>query len=277
MLKALFVLAFLATTGLYCFPKSQQSHPSKESIAVQKNGDAAAVIGEQDQKSAPPASGIANENYQIQRKLVDGTMMLVVVGLAQALILGLTIYVMILQINANKNQARAWLLVNKVANPPDGLIDPKQPTFIPGIGIQFRVSGETPAKITDYQILLKIVPASQESHLPDLPAIPDYSQAGPKDVTLIGSTRPPGDTFNILLSLASFPSMEQLSDLHNGKTFLCGYGFILYQDVFGRKSKTRFCYIYDFAFGLISTTPDGTRLNPPGFRTGGPESYNCAN
>jgi len=54
---------------------------------------------------------------------------------------------------------------------------------------------------------------------------------------------------------------------------MCAYGFIEYRDVFDRPGVTRFCYVYDFQFGGVLTSPDGTVLNPSGFRPGGPASY----
>ena len=64
--------------------------------------------------------------------------------------------------------------------------------------------------------------------------------------------------------------------LRDGKTVMCAFGIIEYEDSFGRKRETRTCYVYDFAWGGVIKSPDGTVLNPSGFRIGGPSAYNKA-
>lgn len=62
--------------------------------------------------------------------------------------------------------------------------------------------------------------------------------------------------------------------LRDGETVMCAFGIIEYEDSFGGKRETRTCYVYNFAWGGVIKSPDGTVLNPPGFRIGGPPAYN---
>jgi hypothetical protein len=171
---------------------------------------------------------------------------------------------------------RPWILVKRIGNPPDGLVDPQNPHFNPGIGIQFQVYGNTPAEITDSKFCLQIVKRGRSfPPVPDLPAVPDYSMAASNpDLPAMMVMRPPRDRFNVIFTLPQPLTTAELEELQYQRTFLCAWGFIKYRDVFGGEGETSVCYIYDFANGGVLSTLDGIRLNPPGFRVGGPRSYN---
>jgi hypothetical protein len=68
--------------------------------------------------------------------------------------------------------------------------------------------------------------------------------------------------------------IEQLTSVIAGKAFFCAYGCIEYEDAFKRRAVTQFCAIYHPPTGGVFKSPDGTILNPSGFRIGGPKGYN---
>lgn len=88
---------------------------------------------------------------------------------------------------------------------------------------------------------------------------------------------PPGKIFDVLLSLPGVPTQEEMAALRKKETVLCAYGFVEYEDAFGRKGHvTRVGYVYEFAFGAVLQTGDGTILNPPGFKIMTEPEYNRA-
>ncbi|MGB7354129.1 MAG: hypothetical protein WBD06_10535, partial [Acidobacteriaceae bacterium] len=211
----------------------------------------------------------------------------IVLGAAVAVAAFLQFIAVLIQARINHNQTRffrnverAWILVRRVGQPPEGLIDPENPTHNPGIALQFQNFGNTPAEIIDCRFCFEIVNRRESpAHpaAPDLPEVPDYKRAARNtNIPDLKAMRPPRDKFTLIASLASPPRESEIGELKYNRKFLCVYGFITYLDVFGREGETRFSYIYDFAIGGAFTTLDKTRLNPPGFRTGGPSSYNQA-
>ena len=86
----------------------------------------------------------------------------------------------------------------------------------------------------------------------------------------------PDILFDLRSDLESFQlTLPEFEEIKRGDKIMCAYGFIEYKDVFGENRKTQFCYVYDFGFGGVKTSPDGTVLNSEGFRPGGPDAYNC--
>ena len=175
------------------------------------------------------------------------------------------------------NAERPWVLVKAVGNPEDWYA-PQKPAYSPGMVFQFKVYGKTPARIVSADFQLQPVPAKRAMTSPeaDLPANPEYGdEIRRPEIPQEGMVLPPEQTFQVRLGLNP-PALteEQWIDLRDGNTIMCAYGSIRYEDAFGRMRETRTCYIYDFCWGGVITAPDGTRLNPPGFRVGGPPGYN---
>jgi len=182
------------------------------------------------------------------------------------------VLVLIRQTKALRDSQRAWVTANGVGNPPEPLYSPQDPGRTPGIVYLIEIAGNTPAKIIRERFRCRIVPAIQGE--PQLETVPTYKSE--RGMFTGSAVYAPGYKYRISVPLESGPlTLDQASDLRDGKTLLCAYGCVDYLDAFKRKRKTQVCAIYNFAFGFVVTSPDGsTVLNPPGFRAGGPKGYN---
>jgi hypothetical protein len=172
---------------------------------------------------------------------------------------------------------RAWVLLERTRS-PDTWFSGNNPGYVPGAILEFRCYGRTPARVTKGCYLLEAVPAKSGSVSPEpaLPSVPNYMEVKDPEIPESGRLFPPGATFTVPLSLKAPLNEEEWVELRDGKTIMCTYGFLEYEDAFGRKNNTRFCYVYHFQWGAVLQSPDGTVLNPPGFRLGGPPLYNEA-
>jgi hypothetical protein len=173
---------------------------------------------------------------------------------------------------------RAWILVKQVGNPAGGWYNPLNPTYTPGMVFEFRVVGRTPAKVTNAHFRLHLVGAKPGivPPEPDLPSLPNYncsSQIRNSEIPEGGRVLAPEDTFRISLTVP-YLTEDQWIRLKDGKEVMCAYGFITYKDAFGNERETRTCYVYDFAWGGVIVSPDGTEQHGPGFYIGGPPEYN---
>jgi hypothetical protein len=72
------------------------------------------------------------------------------------------------------------------------------------------------------------------------------------------------------------PTEQQLSELRDRDVLMCAYGYVKYLDAFGESRETRVCYVYDFIWGGVLTSPDEEVLNPSGFRPAKLPEYNDA-
>lgn len=178
------------------------------------------------------------------------------------------------------NSQRGWVLVEKIGN-PESWYAPDNPSYAPGMAYQFKVYGNTPARVMEARFQLAPISAKDrdDRFYPDLPPTPDYSgMKRMRDIPELGIVLPPGKTFELRLGLEPPTLTEaQWLDLRDGKTIMTAFGVVKFEDAFGRSKETRVCYAYDFAWGGVITAPDGTRLNPPGFRPAGPPQYNKTN
>ena len=173
---------------------------------------------------------------------------------------------------------RAWILVKNVGN-PEGWYVPTKPDYLPGMVFEFEVYGKTPARVMDAIFHLENVTAKLgvKPSEPDIPPLPEYKSAGRSpEFPEGGRIMPSGQTFQIRVGLVQQMTEGEWLKLRDGKTVMCAFGIIEYEDSFGRKRETRTCYVYDFAWGGVIKSPDGTVLNPSGFRIGGPSAYNKA-
>ncbi len=183
----------------------------------------------------------------------------------------------IIQIRNSRNSERAWVLVEKVGNPAENWRSTANPSYIPGIIFEFKVYGNTLARIIDGRFDLNWFPQKrgQPRPTPDLPEIPDYSKALKlPNVSEEGIPWAPGGTYEVHRICSLDQNKKEM--LANGDIVFCGYGYLQYIDVFGKKRETRTCYIYYIQHGGVMKGPDGIVLNPDGFYMGGPPAYNRA-
>ena len=175
------------------------------------------------------------------------------------------------------NAERSWVLIRNVGNPPDGWLALLKSGYAPGIVLDFSPYGNTPVRIIDSRFGLRLIPSKPGTTFdPDLPEPPNYDGlASAPDVARGGMVSPFPDG-NIRINETLHITGNVVETLKNGTQVLCAYGFIEYEDAFGENRKTGTCYVYYFVFGGILTSPDGTVLNPHGFRVGGPASYHYA-
>lgn len=204
---------------------------------------------------------------------------LVIVGFGAILVALPTLWAIKHQADALMNAERAWILVTDIVNPV-GLYLPDSPLYIPGIVYKMKVAGRTPARIINQGFRFHAVPKKpgRVPPEPDLPSTPDYtSQTQNPEIPEGGRVIPSEIVFTIGHYLESIQlSSEEFEELKRGDKIMCAYGFIEYRDAFDRPGKTQFSYVYDFRWGGVRTSPEGTVLNPPGFRLGGPAEYNKA-
>jgi hypothetical protein len=109
----------------------------------------------------------------------------------------------------------------------------------------------------------------------DLPKEPDYWENG--DMSLFGAhgiVMPPGETLTLPIDLEDGEWTQEFNDMiSNQEGFLCAYGFVSYEDIFGRAHETRFCLAYP-AISRLTVNPDGRFSKGPKYSIGGPQGYN---
>jgi hypothetical protein len=176
------------------------------------------------------------------------------------------------------NAERAWILITRVGD-PIALYLEDNPAYIPGIVYEFKVTGHSPARIIRQGFRFHPVRKKPgDKAEPDLPLVPDYGdRTKSTDIPEGGRLIAAETVFTIRDALESVHlSIDEFQELRDGAKIMCAYGFLEYKDAFERTAETRFCYVYDFQWGGVMTAPDGTVLNPQGFRLGGPPQYNKA-
>jgi hypothetical protein len=178
--------------------------------------------------------------------------------------------------NAQMNADRAWIVASVFGDPAEPLLDNlKTKGIIPGIVWQLRIVGNTPARIIRVKFRCRTVDCNRANVFePDLESSPVYlSEEETPERTVVS---PPGEklTFSIPIETQpDYPLESNLYQIQMGGAFLVSYGRVDYRDAFGRNGATQFCAIYKPPTGALITSPDGTVLNPTGFRIGGPSAY----
>jgi hypothetical protein len=172
------------------------------------------------------------------------------------------------------NSQRAWVLIKRVGDPPENWLGQIGSGYTVGIVLQFGVFGITPVRITDARFILRPVPAKQgvSPAEPDLPESPDYTEAVTDLIAQKRMVLPPDATIEIRPYVHGLTRIDS-EELRNAKVYLCVWGFLTYSDAFGNSRETRTCYVYHFAWGGVLKAPDGTVLNPAGFKVGGSAAY----
>jgi hypothetical protein len=178
---------------------------------------------------------------------------------------------------AQMDADRAWVLARVAGQPEEPLTGNLIKGVIPGIVWEIQIFGNTPARIVRAEFRCRIVdPTPDMPSKPMLEPIPVYL---PDPNFAEGrSVLPPGEKQLFIVDIESDSClMRRLALVVIGKAFLCSYGKVEYEDAFKRKGVTQFCAVYRPSIGAVIKTPDGTVLNPPGFRIDGPEGYNYNN
>jgi hypothetical protein len=172
---------------------------------------------------------------------------------------------------AQMDADRAWVTSNAIGNPIQPLNTPR---YTPGVVYLIEVTGNSPVIIIRERFRCRIVPVVDGTN-PVEPLLEEIPTFKSEEGMFPDTVRPAGNKYNIPVNLESGPiTQSQWSDLQDGKTVLCAYGCIEYEDAFRRPHHTRVCSIYHSGDGGVFESPDGTRLNPPSFRIGGPKTYN---
>jgi hypothetical protein len=280
LLAAAIVLSYpLENTPLQQKKISQTANHARESGNPQATTPKSAINIQQyeDLQDDPTKGKKHNHDYELWGLVVNAVLVIVT-----AVIAGIALIQAIAAKRAVKAQMdsdRSWIIINKIGN-PEGLYIPEK-AYIPGILYVFKVSGNTIVRIRNLGFRFHPVPRKPGIGRPepDLEAVPNYSEPRGQRPTLEipegGMVIAPDGTFTVDDFLESaFLEAEEFEELKRGEKVMCAYGFVEYNDAFDRPiGMTRFCFIYDFQFGGVFRTPDGTVLNPAGFRPGGPSAY----
>lgn len=130
----------------------------------------------------------------------------------------------------------------------------------------FRNCGPTPAKIL--QTCASYIMIDSLSELPPVPRYPEVPRR--TGIFLFNRKDESGKDEKIgqLARLGPTLHEKDVEAIRGRKKFLYGYGFVSYEDAFGKPHTTKFGYVYNFP------TPDEPPMN--GFLPAGPPSYNEA-
>ena len=173
------------------------------------------------------------------------------------------------QADIASNSQRSWII-------PKGVSEPDlSGTWIMKVSCEFEVFGSSPVRVHQSKFIFDFVPAIPVGKtgevIPSLPDQPDYGQPDTLlDSPEMGKIWAPGNQILVHPMLkGAIAKPEQLSDLKEGKTVLCIYGFIHYRDAFDKSKmrETRFCYICGKK-GVLDEKWEGH------FDLGGPPAYN---
>jgi hypothetical protein len=165
---------------------------------------------------------------------------------------------------------RAWVIATPIQDDPGiGFIpEPGDPNPIPGtdranmFSVSFKNTGNTPARLVESAVRYQFL-----NRLEDLSPEPEY---GPRGL-LERMPLVKGDSIGAFAFLQpnTILTSAQATAVRRSEAFLCAYGILVYEDVFGRSHETRFGYVYFF--------PRGGDVRPRGFRREGlPSAYNSA-
>jgi len=186
-----------------------------------------------------------------------------------------TMHAIQLQASAQMNADRAWVVANVAGSPQEPLTGSLLQGIIPGIAWEIKIVGNTPARIIRQEFRCRIVDCeptniSQPRLEPEPVYLPSQAQEG-------RAVSPPTQKQFFMIDVEMDPNIELMGRLAHvviGHAFLVSYGRVEYEDAFKRKGVTQFCAVYRPRLGGVIKSPDGTVLNPPGFRIAGPPGYN---
>jgi len=181
------------------------------------------------------------------------------------------------QANAQMDADRAWVLASVIGQPKEPITKSIiEEGIIPGIVWQIQVAGNTPARIISERYRCRTVSVDKTAlpPKPELESVPVYlPNTNSSDGQIVF---PPGYSYAVSIPIENGPGnlVERMTLTALGEIAFCAYGRIEYEDAFKRKGITQVCALYYPLRGGVIKSPDGTVLNPPGFRIGGPPGYN---
>lgn len=168
---------------------------------------------------------------------------------------------------------RAWISARPAIMSPElralwehGDLPPITMPWVHLFPVRFVNSGKSPAQIDEIAIRYVLL-----EKLSDLKEEPEYGEAAPQD----GYMLVPREKVVLTVPLTEGTdggtlTKFQLSAVIGARSFLYGYGFVGYRDVYGRHHITRFGYVYRFPQGgAISYLSNE-------FMRDGPPAYNQA-
>jgi hypothetical protein len=217
---------------------------------------------EQDERSANDGAIVS-----VTQKLVYATIALAGIGLLQLIVFGMqarrlkeTVIAAKVSSDAYMSGERAWVITSAPEKVPTlGFEpDPGERRDFGGCGTKntFFCSllnrGRTAAKLLEMSI--------QYRRGNPVPPIPNYGTATPFNILLV-----PGDSVGTTVTLnpeAILTKAEWLS-VRERKSFLFVYGFILYEDVYGRRHETRFGYLHYIPYEGDTRREEFSKLDLP--------------
>jgi hypothetical protein len=182
-------------------------------------------------------------------------------------------YTALKAIRSQKEADRAWITVKGIFN----LMQPiDSPGFVPSAVYDIEVTGNSPVRIIRERFRCRVVPVIPGNQ-PVQPLL-EKTQTFKSEEGMFprNSVNPSGYRYYIPVPLESKQPLtpDELTDLRDGKKILCAYGCIEYEDAFRHPHYTRVCSVYRFNTGEGLTDRDGKKIDPSGFRVGGPNEYN---
>jgi hypothetical protein len=178
------------------------------------------------------------------------------------------------QIDLQEASQRSWVLVDK-ADGPNNLDESED--GIPFFVFTLKVIGPTPVKLIDAGMRFHLQPrANMQDTEPALPDPPDYKLGG----QLVNLLEPevvkgPNETFAFGMALEDgrFDNARRI-EVYEKRLFPCAYGFVIYEDSFGKRHETRFCYVYRVSYRVMVHKETGKNMFTSRFELGGPGVYN---
>jgi len=162
-----------STTNAQKGTKSIQKQTPTENEAMQGLISQELQIQQQDSQILQAAENQSTQDVAIERKLVTYTEALVLVGLIQAAILGLTVIVIRNQISAVKDTERAWIIINPIEQAPElYVMQPNVENFRNVFAAAVKNAGRTSAQLIESWVLYQIRPNLS------LPDEPEYGPPG---------------------------------------------------------------------------------------------------
>jgi hypothetical protein len=255
MLKCLAIIVLLLTTQkpLPVDGSQQQEHPQNHADSTQPVTPPP-VISEVDKENADYAQRYAYYKSHPKEYLKTAfapayfsNWILAGLGIVAGVIGLCTLGAIRKQAAAQMDADRGWVTANTVGNPLKAI---NTPGYTPGIVYQIEFSGNSPVKIIKERFRCRIVP-SIEGTTPPQPALEKTPTFKFDEGMSPGETvYPSRHKYDISVSLETGPiTDQQWLDLKDGKTTLCAYGCIEYEDVFRKLRHTTVCSIYRFNLG----------------------------
>jgi hypothetical protein len=279
------VLLFSLWQGV---PQKQQSHPHDP------NSQTAKITTNKNEKSVPAPqpkeegaqTQIFNYEAQNEQKQAESQSGVNILGLhvtsdwAMA-VLTLVLVVLTLayvvvaywQVQTSHDTERAWISARPAVLSPQlqalweqGDPLPALPAWVHLFPVRFQNTGNSPAQIDEIVIRYVLLDSLSALRVP-----PECGQSSPQNGYLLVPRE------RVVFSVALTAGTElgtlrawQVANVQNGVSFLYGYGFVRYRDVYRRSHITCFGYVYNF--------PQGGAINfeQAEFRRGGPPTYNKA-